>query len=219
MRAGVQPFAMAQAFFESGTFSLEIPLEQYDKAIKYIYSRDREEIGVITQINYYIDAQGKRVNLSGYFMENELNKRIVYKKGATNIQNAPEWLNQAGQAESVALGYFNAFKAVQVNGTRYDLGISAEASPSPIGNYSDHYRGGEKLGNKLYSILKPSMLSYRVEYAGDDLRAVDKFKLAIWGGIDRTDASGNNPVTFSTAYGNINNIDLLIDTTEEKTAQ
>ena len=39
-------------YYESGTFSLQIPLEQYDSNVAYIYTKDRPEMGKITQKNF-----------------------------------------------------------------------------------------------------------------------------------------------------------------------
>lgn len=92
-------------FYECGTFSIQIPIEQYDASIKYIFSKDRPEVGEISQINY-IESNGERTfALSGYFLENELNRRIVYQVGTGNITNNPTWINQTGNAEDVATAF------------------------------------------------------------------------------------------------------------------
>ena len=200
-------------YYESGTFSLEIPLEQYDSSYQYIYTKDRPEMGMITQINFINQSGYKAINLSGHFLENELNKRIVYRKGISNIINGPSWMNQEGKAEDVAYAYFNAFKDVSISqsGDTVDciLGIESGQSLSR-GKISNHERCGEKLGSKIYSILKPSEMSYRVSY---DFESNEKL-FSVWSGYDRTqDQSDNNPVTFSTRYGNIKNPNILIETT------
>lgn len=217
-------------YFEAGSFSIDIPISQYNNSIKYIYTKDREEIGKVTQINYNIDARGQRVSLSGYFMEQEFNRRVVFPRATEWASNSniaypnPTWLYVEGKAETVATQYAQTFKDVQIytggqQRKRCNLGIDVNASPTPRGKQSVHYRNGEYLGNKLYNILKPSLLSYRVTYAGDDLTkaGVNLFVMNVIQGVDHT-AEGENPVVFSTKYGNINNIDLLIDTTETKNA-
>ena len=200
-------------YYEPGSFSLEIPLEQYESSYKYIYTKDRPEMGEITQINYINQGGYKAINLSGFFLENWLNRRVVYRKGTTNILDGPEWMNQEGKAEDVAYAYFNAFKDVSVSkndGTvNCILGIESGQNLSR-GIISNHERCGEKLGNKIYAILKPSEMSYRVSYDFEENRKV----FSVWSGYDRTqDQSENNPVTFSTRYGNIKNPNILIDTT------
>ena len=39
-------------YYEMGSFSIGIPLEQYSPDIKYIYTKDRPEMGKVTQRNY-----------------------------------------------------------------------------------------------------------------------------------------------------------------------
>lgn len=204
-------------YYEPGNFSIEIPIEQYYADYAYIYTKDRQEMGIISQVNY-IDKNGYRaVNLSGYFLEDELNDRIVYKKGIGNITSGPEWPNYAGNAEDVAFAYFEAFKDVTFTNssgeeTQCLLDIESGECLSR-GKESDHERTGDKLGSKIYSILKPSELSYRVTYDFEDNRKI----FGVWGGYDRTqDQVGNNPVIFSTKYGNIKNPDILLDSTSYK---
>lgn len=201
-------------YHESGTFSIQIPLNQYSPNIAYIYTKDRPEMGVVEQINYVDQSGYRNVQLSGYFLENELNRRVVYPKGVSNITNAPSWVNQEGNAESVAIAFFDGFKDLAVGDVNSYLGISREESKSR-GNTANHERNGEYLGAKIYDILKPSGLSYHVLY--DFLNSKKIF--GVWGGLDRTQGqTENNPVTFSTAYGNIKNPNILLDKSRYKNA-
>ena len=170
-------------------------------------------MGEITQINFINQRGYKAINISGFFLENWLNKRVVYRKGTSNIVGGPEWMNQEGKSEDVAYAYFNAFKDVSISqsGDTVDciLGIESGQSLSR-GKISNHERCGEKLGSKIYSILKPSEMSYRILYDFEENKKV----FSVWSGYDRTqDQSENNPVTFSTRYGNIKNPNILIETT------
>lgn len=208
----------SRKYYESGTFSLEIPLSQYDASFKYIYTNARPEMGIITQVNYIVTDSYKSMNVSGYFLENQLNKRIAYKYCTQgNLINTPNWTNQKGKAEDVAFTYFSSFKDLEytLNGQQYktELGIKAGASLGR-GHISDHERGSEKLGDKIYTILKPSKMSYRVEY--DFLS--NEMVFNCWQGLDRTQDNiyGNNPVIFSTKYGNIKKPDVLLDSSEYK---
>ena len=192
---------------------MEIPLAQYNSSYKYIFTKDRTEMGEITQINFINQRGYKAINISGFFLENWLNKRVVYRKGTSNIVGGPEWMNQEGKSEDVAYTYFNAFKDVSISqsGDTVDciLGIESGQSLSR-GKISNHERCGEKLGSKIYSILKPSEMSYRILYDFEENKKV----FSVWSGYDRTqDQSENNPVTFSTRYGNIKNPNILIETT------
>lgn len=202
-------------YHESGNFSMQIPFEQYSPNIRYIYTKDRPEMGKVTQTNY-INKNGFRyVQLSGYFLEKRLDSHVVYQKGTSNITNSPTWLYQSGKAEDVAYAYFNGFKTIATASASSDLGITAGTSQGR-GKDSIHYRNGEYLGWKIYDILKPSGMSYRVIY--DFVQSTRLFE--VWSGLDRTDGNtdGNNPVIFSTKYGNIKEPNILIDETDYKNA-
>jgi len=199
-------------WYESGSFSIQIPIGQYSPDIKYIYSKDRPEVGKVSQINYIQKDGSMQFALSGYFLERELHKRVCYKLGNSNITNAPNWVNQSGAAEDVAIAFFNAFKDVDYTygGNAYSCELGIEAATSQgRGHQSEHEREGEKLDDKCYSILKPSKMSYRVGY--DLVNNVKTFKPVI--GIDRTEdghEQGVNPVIFSTAYGNLENPNIVV---------
>ena len=209
----------SRKYYESGYFSVEIPVESYSSEFKYIYSKDRPEIGKIEQVNYYIQNGYKSVTLSGYFLENELNRRVVYQYATTtNISNQPTWTIKSTNAEDLAFVFFNAFKDLtftQADGSTYstDLKISAGTSQSR-GKASEHTRGNESLGNKINTILKPSKMSYRINYDFD----TSEQTFECWIGKDRSqdNTDGNNPIIFSTRYGNITNADLLVATTDYK---
>ena len=148
-------------------------------------------------------------------MEKTLDRHVVFQNGASNVTNAPSWSFQSGKAENVAYAFFNAFKTLTTASVSSDLNIISGTSLGR-GKDSVHYRNGELLGWKIYDILKPSGMSYRVLY--DFVESNKKFE--VWSGSDRTEnnADGNNPIIFSTKYGNIKNPNILIDDTEYKNA-
>lgn len=140
---------------------------------------------------------------------------IVYQRGATNITNSPSWEFQKGPAEDVAINYYNAFKKLTTIDHTVELDITATESLHR-GNEAEHYRNGEDLAYKLYDILKPSGMSFRVQY---DLNE-DTRTLSVWSGLDRTqdNTDGNNPIIFSTKYGNVSKPNIVIDETDYKNA-
>jgi hypothetical protein len=198
-------------YHESGTFSLQIPLEQYNPSFKYIYTNDRPETGKITQVNYMQDNRSKLIQLSGYFLENELNRMVAFARGEGNVVDGPTWVEKSGIAEDVAYDFFNAFSQLKFNN-----GVDIVSFALDIGSGTNQHRGSNVqhardnsyLGNKIYHILKSSGMSYRVLY---DFRNNEKH-FEVWTGKDRTsEQSENNPVTFSTRYGNIKNPSVLLD--------
>lgn len=201
----------SRKYHESGMFSVRIPVEQYNPSFKYIYTNDRPETGKIIQVNYIQNNGQEFIQLSGYFLEQELNRMVVFAKGAGNIVGGPTWVERTGPAEDVAHNYFNAFSQIGINtGTSivtYNLGIGSSNSQHR-GSTAQHTRDNSYLGNKVYHILKPSGMSYRVLY---DFENNEKY-FEVWEGRDRSsEQTENNPVTFSTQYGNIKNPNVLLD--------
>lgn len=206
-------------YYTCGSFSVQIPLSQYHPDIKYIYTSERPELGEVSQINYIDDGNHKYVSLSGYFLEYQLSRRIVYPKpnGATNITNGPEWVVQSGVAEDVVFNYFNAFKDVSYtdeSGTHNSvLGIDAGVNQHRGKNTTRH-RLNDVLMNKLYSILKVSEMSFRVEY--DFVNNTKTFNVIKGRDLTQTNEDGNNPIIFSTRYGNLKSPNVLISSTDYK---
>lgn len=198
-------------YYEAGVFSVEIPLSQYNNDYKYIYTDARPELGEITQVNYLDTGGYRKIVLSGYFLENELNWRIVYPKGTTNILNNPTYTSLNDNAENVAYRFFNDFKDVRTSNFNAVLGIRSSVSKGR-GNVEEFVRDGKELGYTIYSVLQPSEMSYRVSY---DFLTNDKV-FSVWKGVDRTEENleRNNPVLFNTENGNIRKPNILIDDTK-----
>jgi hypothetical protein len=234
-------------FHEVGSFSIQLRGRQYDSSWKYIYSKARKELGIISQVNWQKKNYIELVTISGLFVESEVNNMIVYplptkfyddtitieqgKEGTCLLKNQglPTWLNQSGTADVVARNFFEGFKKIawtnyQINDyqgnnlvtTVRELDINFGNIDTQHGDYhySEHNRNKEKLGNKLYKILKPSGASFEVIWNYD---THDK-TLNIIHGKDLTQGNtdGNNPVVFSSANGNIISASLVISDTNTK---
>jgi hypothetical protein len=234
-------------FHEVGTFSVQLRGRQYNSNWKYIYSKKRKELGIISQVNWQKKNYVELVTISGKFVEDEVNKMIVYplptkfyddsgtladgKEGTCLLKNEglPTWLMQSGTADVVAREYFNAFKKIAWTNYQVDdyegsslvttvreLDINFGSIDNANGNYhySEHNRNHEKLGDKLYKILKPSGASFEVIW---DYETHDK-TLNIIHGKDLTQGNnfGNNPVLFSSANGNIISASLVVSNTNTK---
>lgn len=201
----------SRKYHESGTFSIQIPLEQYDPSFKYVYTSDRPETGKITQVNYTHDSGQKFIQLSGYFLEHELNRMVVYAKGVSNIIDGPTWVEKSGPAEDVAHEFFDAFSRIWFDNDtgRSTLEVGVDSGTNlHRGHTAQHTRDNSYLGNKIYHILKASGMSYRVTYDFEN----NKKRFEVWTGENRTSGqTENNPVIFSTHYGNIKNPNVLLD--------
>ena len=170
-------------WYESGTFSVQIPARTYNPAVKYLYTKDRPEVGEITQVNYIAGNEG--------------------------YVNAPSWVNQSGKAEDVAIEFFRAFKDVQVEGKSAILDIAVGASKHR-GKHAEHERIKARLGDKIHTILKPSEMSYKILY--DFVSNTRTFAPVQGRNLTASHEIEDNPVTFSTAFGNLKNPNIKLDT-------
>ncbi|MBQ8666126.1 MAG: hypothetical protein IJ526_04610 [Lachnospiraceae bacterium] len=195
-------------YHEAGHFTIQLPVSQYNKSVKYIYTKDRPELGIVKKTSYLSVRTKSYIQLFGYFLESKLARMIVYPKGTTNITNSPSWEEYSGKAEDVAFAFFNAFKALSTQDGTIDIGVTPGTSLGR-GKDSVHQRNGEDLAWKIYDILKPSGMSYRVDY---DLNTGTQ-EFNVWTGKDRTqdNTDGNNPVIFSTVFGNVDKPNIVLD--------
>lgn len=231
----------SRKWHECGMFSLSVPIEQYSSNWKYIYTKDRPELGKISQINYVSQNGRNQMYLSGYFLEKELDNMIVYNKpeylderddpilsGSPSISGIiTDYFNAEhleARSDIVAHAFFNGFKKIHFYKTAnslsdtkyyYELDI---ADGTTIGNdfkIADHYRNNEELGYKIYDILKPSGASYRIRFDFDNLQ---KYFDVIAGKDKTQDSTTNNPIVFSTKYGNVINPNIVFDDNSIKNA-
>ena len=231
-------------YHEVGQFSVVIDARQYSSDWKYIYTEQRKELGVISQINYQKEEYTSKITLSGYFLESELNKMIVYPLptqfdddsgthyGTSLLKNQglPTWLGKEGTADIVARDFFNGFKKIawrnyQVGDFKgntivtstHELDIQFGSIESGDYKYSAHNRNGEYLGNKLYDILNESGASIEVLYN----HLTRKKTLNIIHGKDRTAEQTDptiNPMILSTRNGTVTGASIVKSNTAEKDA-
>jgi hypothetical protein len=223
---------------EPGIFSIELTTEQYSNNWCYIYSPQRRELGRISQINMTIKNELLTVTISGKFIEADVDRMIVYPKPTyeysasqphTSIVNGPSWLGQSGDADDVAMAFFDAFKTITYRGydvgdytgedlkeRTYTLDIIHGIIDLDNGSYvrAEHNRNGEYLGHKLSLILKASKAFFTVDYD----RSTNVKTLNIRHGRDLTsdNAQGNNPIVFGTLNGTIASAGIVRSTTDTK---
>lgn len=229
-------------FHEPGKFVLEMNSEQYTNEWMYIYSEQRNELGVISQVNFKKESNGRKaVTISGLFEEARLNQMVCYPKptafdddsgthyGTSVLRlNSPTWLTQEGTADEVARAFFEGFKSISFRNyevgdttgqskvsSRYDLPITFRNIES--GNYhrAIHTRNGEKLGSKMYDILAESDASYEVSLDYE----TSQLMLDIVHGVNRASSQSDpeiNPVVLSTRNGTIKEASFVKSNTDTK---
>ena len=175
-------------YYEVGTFSIQIPYDQYIDDMVYIYSKDKDELGVIDNVRYSISNGLKSVQLSGVFLEKELDDKVV-------VPN----FNGNGILEDEVIRMVNQYKS--------DIPLLADAESQGRGNNVEFVATENGIATELYKILQNEEYSFRVAY---DYESNSK-AFSIWKGKDRTqNQTENNPILFSTAFKNLINPDVVL---------
>lgn len=225
-----------------GKFVIEGVQGQYDRNTwKYVYTEKRKEVGRISQVNLKKEGGRKTITLSGLFIEAQLNNMICYAKptrfdddtgthNGTSILRAgsPQWVTAEGTADNVAIAFFNGFKQISFRNylvgdfegntlvtKTFELPITLGTVAQGNYHYAIHNRNNEKLGDKLYNILKESQASYEVAFDFDNKTT----QLNIIHGVDRTQeghAYGVNPTIFSINNGSIKSATIVTSDTNTK---
>ena len=232
-------------FNSVGKFIVEGVAGNFDReAWKYVYTEKRKELGKISQVNWKSENGIKTLTISGFFVEDELNKMICYAKPTDFDDNAgthagtsilskgsPTWVTAEGTADQVAKAFFDGFK--QISFRNYEVGDFSGAGglvtktfelPIEFGaiepgdyHYSIHNRNNEYLGDKLYDILKESHASIEVVF--DYIKRTKT--LNIIHGIDRTQdghADDINPILFTSKNGTIRRASIVTSDADTKDA-
>jgi len=175
-------------YYTFGEFSVLVPLAHYDPLMRYAYSPDRPELGIIQQVQIHQSTRGDFAQLSGFFLEKQLDDKIIYPV-----------INYYGNIEVGARQLFATYKEdiPATLGTVKGLGMTVQFQET-----------GAELGTRLYELLATQELSHHISYD----YVSNTLTWGVWQGIDRTDSqSTNNRVAFSRALGNVKELQSVID--------
>lgn len=179
-------------YYETGQFSVQIRAKDYSDEMRYIYTRNRPEIGMIQKVVYTDEEE--LVELSGFFCEKLLADKIIY----------PVFERYGTRA---------GFVAAAVAKYKSDIPRLKVAEFDDSGEKIRKQETGATLEEMAYSTLQVEGKSYRCRY---DLEQ-DVINFEIYQGIDRTQAQTvNNFVTFSRGFRNIKNVRAQSDSSAYK---
>lgn len=184
-------------YYTCGTFSIQLPIDQYSKDIEYVYCNKRPELGHITKRQYKIDAKGFRyIQISGYFEEKQLDNDIIYPAFGSGKGDHTDAVVSA-MVSQYKSGSFTVASAGNILG-------SCDIAPEL----------GKSLMEVCYEALQAKEASYRINY--NYLNNTEEFK--VWQGRDLTpdNTDGNNPIIFSVKFKNLKNPDVMIDNSNYK---
>lgn len=183
-------------YYEPGSFMVEIPEAEYITGAKYIFCNERPELGMIQKEEFGNSVKGKVILLSGYFYEFKLNDKITYPR-----------FNGSGKAEKVARDIVATFKDDIPR-----LILTAQNDPL-LGEDVIKESTGEGLAKVVYELLKPYELSCKCVYDFGN----NQILFSIWQGRNRTQSQEEcSFATFSTAIGNIRDLQITFDDSNYK---
>lgn len=181
-------------YYEAGHFLMQIPEEVFDPTWAYIGSKDRPELAMYQK---FATTEDNSLIVGGFFCEAMLDECACY----------PRYVGDVQKTEQAVRNLFTKYAAGRVP---IELG---EPNDPLMGDRTQSDFSDNELGKKLYSILEPRELSYRVEYD----YVMKKLLLGVWQGLDRTQSQNVNPnKTFSLEFGNIADKDVNFDNSDYK---
>lgn len=183
-------------YYEPGEFSVQLPASEYESEAVYIFTKDRPELGLVQKREYADGYDGEVVQISGYFYEYKLNDKITYPR-----------FNSSGNIEELARRIVTTYKE--------DIPILqlGAANEPRLGTTITKETTGDGLASVLFEMLQTQELSLRCVY---DYRE-NTMSFIVWSGKDRTqDQAENSFVTFSEGFRNMQNEEVVIDTSNFK---
>lgn len=197
---GYLPFLNLQwerEYYTPGKFSVQLPAAAYDPRMAYLYTPDRPEMGVIHKPELTDTAQGRFVQLSGFFLESLLNDKVVY----------PAWYGSGPMAAAVL---------AMIEASKGDLPkFQVQSAPAPAGEGEEAAWQvmGEALGAAACAKLKTVQMALRCRYDYQQ----DKILCEVWQGLDRTQGQTvNNWVVFSDGFRNLSGVTASADSSSVK---
>lgn len=168
-------------YYECGKWSAQIPEDTYDPRIKYVYTPDRPEMGLVQRMESDTSADGDYVQLSGMFMETIFDRHIAF----------PHLTGEFKMNELLG-------KICTHEWYKPDLYTIVPASNIPDDTVDVKWER-ETLGVLMYEMLKEKEKSPRLVFDPDK----HTFTLLVWQGLDRTQSQNKNsyvPFTEASAY-------------------
>lgn len=164
-------------YYECGSFELYAEMDKFEvfKMSKYIYIDIDTETGVIESLGY----GDKKSYIKGRFLESESDSKIIYP-----VQNL------SGTPQNIVLQLCGKFLP----------DIDREADPQLNTGNMNLQDLGSNLMEKIYELLKPEEMSFRIIYDYENDRKI----LKVWKGIDRIGANPQNSIAiFAEDFENV----------------
>lgn len=181
-------------YHEAGVFEIHTAVEYFQllNSGRYVYRHDRQDLGVIREVNYEQTSNGARTAYcKGYFAEALLNNRVTIP--GVNITGTPEEIGR-----TLVQQFFITPSDTSRGFPQIKLGAL-----SGLGTSVTLQSTGDAIGDKLYELERTQELSHRLVFDFED----NTLTFEVWAGLDRTDdQEENSPATFSNAFYNVKNV-------------
>lgn len=166
-------------YYDAGSFLMQIPEEVFDPNWAYIGTPDRPELGIVQKVA----TVSSGMLVGGFFCEAMLDDYVCYPRHIGDVQHTE-----------------TAFRTIfQKYGSSLPITLAEPHDPL-LGDRTQSDFSDNELGKKLFSILEPRELSYRVLYD----YAENKLIINVWQGLDRTQSQDvNSRQVFSNEFGNL----------------
>lgn len=163
-------------YYETGKWQAQIPESEYDPRIRFVYTPDRPELGMVERMESQATIKGDFVLISGRFMETIFDRQLAFPH-ITGTYELPALL----QRITGSSWYKPDLYAITPSDNVPAVSVDVKWERDPIGGL-------------LYETLEA--LEYSPRLAFDPVKHT--FTLDVWQGKDRTQSQNENAyVTFS----------------------
>ena len=162
-------------YYQPGSFVVQLIAADYDPRIKYVYTHQRPELGVVERMETQREIKGDFVLLSGRFFEHVLGWRVAFPhfSGSYTLQSLAE--------------RFIRHEWYKIR--KYDIQIGSIPSKSVEVKWEN-----DPLGDCMYETLKTLEMSNSIYFDPNTL----SLTYSVWQGKDRTQSQSTNAfATFS----------------------
>lgn len=162
-------------YFDTGEFSAMIRTEDYDENVKYLYTSERPEMGMVEKIHTEQDITGHYVQISGRFLEGLLSRNVVWPK-----------YEGTGRPSEIA---YHLVRTYAADIPRFEI---LAYSGDDTEDETDAEYEGETIEDCTWSLLQLAEKSQRITYDFETGNLI----YSIWQGTDRTQSQEKNNYAF-----------------------
>ena len=182
-------------YYEVGKFTVQIRAEDYDQRIKYVFTHQRPELGIVERIETQQNVKGHFVLLSGRFFESVLNRRLAFPNFDKNY------------AMNALVDRF--INHEWYKNRKYNILVAPDIPTDVV----EVKWVNDPIGECMYGTLETLEMSQRIEFDPDALTLTYR----VWQGLDRTESQNENAhALFSDESCNVTSFKYIEDWSDYK---